>query len=168
MALLVAATTLDELLLTGIKEIYWTEKHLTKALPKMVVAAGSAQLQAQFTEHLAITEAQVTRLEGLFETLGEKIVAQKCDAMEGLAMDGEHVIENTVAGTEARDTGLIMAGLKVENFEITCYTGLIQLATKLGQTDVAALLQQSLAEEQQAGQMLTELSEQPSGEKAEL
>lgn len=153
-----AAATLNDLFLSGIKEIYWAENHLVKALPKMVAAAGSTQLQATFSEHLKVTQTQVSRLETVFENLGEKIVAQKCDAMEGLAMDGEHVIENTVAGTEARDTGLIMAGLKVENFEITCYTGLIQLATTLGQTDVAAQLQQSLQEEQTADSLLTALS----------
>lgn len=159
MASTVAASTLDELFITGLKEMYWTENHLVKNLPKMVAAAGSSTLQTTFDKHLKVTQTQASRLESIFETLGEKVAAQKCDAMEGLAMDGEHVIENTVAGTEARDTGLIMAGLKVENFEITCYTGLIQLATTLGQSDIAAQLQQSLAEEQQADVLLTELSQ---------
>ncbi len=159
MASTVAAATLDDLFLSGLKEIYWAENHLVKNLPKMAAAAGSSKLQATFTEHQAVTKKQADRLESIFESMGEKIVAQKCDAMEGLGMDGEHVIENTIAGTEARDTGLIMAGLKVENFEITCYTGLIQLATKLGQSDAASQLQQSLQEEQKADELLTALSQ---------
>lgn len=94
----------------------------------------------------------------MFELLGEDIIAKKCDAIEGLTMSGEHVIENTVTGTSTRDTGIIMSGLKVENFEITTYTGLIQVANTLGKADVAALLQQNLDEEIEAADILNTLA----------
>jgi ferritin-like metal-binding protein YciE len=149
---------LDELFLSSLKDIYWAEKHLVKSLPVMIDAAGGSQLQAALTEHLAVTKNQVERLEQVFSSLGEKIVAQKCDAMEGLTISGENIIENTVAGSEARDTGLVMSGLKVENFEITSYKGLIQVATKLGHTDVAALFQASLEEEVEAENILNAIS----------
>ncbi len=110
-----------------------------------------------------VTKEHASRLEQAFELLGLKIQAKKSDALEGLVMSGEHIIENTIAGTEARNTGLIMSALKVENFEITCYNGLIQLAGQLGQTDVAELLQQNLSDEMEAEQLLTGLSQQKAG-----
>ena len=149
---------LDELFLSSLKDIYWAEKHLVKSLPIMIDAAGGSQLQAALTEHLAVTKNQVERLEQVFSSLGEKIVAQKCDAMEGLTISGENIIENTVAGSEARDTGIVMSGLKVENFEITSYKGLVQVASKLGYTDVASLFQTSLEEEVEAENILNSIS----------
>ena len=139
--------------------MYWCEKHLVNALPKMINAAGNAELKAVLSEHLEVTRQQSGRLEELFDLLGIKIGAKKCDACDGLVMDGEHVIENTLPGSEARDTGIIMAGLKVENFEITCYNGLIQLANVLGKTEAADILNQNLAGEVEATDMLTSLSQ---------
>ncbi len=155
----VTTSGLLELFTDGIKNMYWAENHLVVALPKMVNAAGSADLQSAFADHLEVTKTHAARLEKVFELLGEKIQAKKCDALEGLAMDGEHIIENTDTGSEARDTGLIMAGLKTENFEITSYNGLIQLAGKLGKEDIAEILRQNLADEIEADQLLTSLSE---------
>lgn len=154
-----ADNSLNELFVSELRDIYWAEAHLTKALPKMIEAAGNNKLRKALTDHLAETTNQVARLEQAFELLGEKIVAKKCDAMEGLTMSGEHVIENTVAATATRDLGLIMSGLKVENFEITTYTGMIQVATSLGLAEVADLLQQNLDEELSANEKLTELSQ---------
>lgn len=149
---------LDELFLSSLKDIYWAEKHLVKSLPIMIDAAGGSQLQEALTEHLAVTKNQVDRLEQVFSSLGEKLVAQKCDAMEGLTISGENIIENTLAGSEARDTGIVMSGLKVENFEITSYKGLIQVATKLGYTDAATLFQSSLEEEVEAQNILNTIA----------
>jgi ferritin-like metal-binding protein YciE len=149
---------LDELFLSSLKDIYWAEKHLVKSLPIMIDAAGGSQLQEALTEHLAVTKNQVDRLEQVFSSLGEKVVAQKCDAMEGLTISGENIIENTLAGSEARDTGIVMSGLKVENFEITSYKGLIQVATKLGYTDAATLFQSSLEEEVEAENILNTIA----------
>ncbi len=139
--------------------MYWAENHLVKSLPKMADAANAAELKSAIAEHREITKSHVSRLENVFELLGVKIQAKKCDACEGLVMSGEHIIENTDPGTEARDTGIIMASLKVENYEITSYNGLIQLATTLGQTDVAEILRQNLAEEMVADEMLTAMSQ---------
>lgn len=149
---------LQELFVDGIKDMYWAENHLVKSLPKMIAAAGNSSLQNGLTVHLKQTAEHAARLENVLELLGEQIVAKKCDACEGLVMSGEHVIENTDTGSEARDTGIIMSALKVENFEITAYNGLIQLATKLGLQDAADLLNQNLADEVETEAQLTALS----------
>jgi ferritin-like metal-binding protein YciE len=148
-----------ELFKDEIKDIYWAEKHLTKALPKMRKAASSAELAGAFEEHLAITKTQVARLEEVFELLGEKPRAKKCDAMEGLVKEGEGIIEDTDAGTATRDVGLILAAQKVEHYEIATYGGLTQLAKTLGLDDVAALLEQTLNEEKEADDTLTDIAE---------
>lgn len=155
-----------ELFTDGIKDMYWAENHLVKSIPKMISAAGDSELQTALEEHLEITKKQAGRLEEIFDLLGTKIQAKKCDACEGLVMSGEHIIENTVAGTMARDTGLIMSGLKIENFEITSYEGLIRLASQLGNTEAAELLQENLNEEMEAAQELKALSQQPAAEDA--
>ncbi len=152
-------TGLDDLLLDSVKDIYWAENHLVKNLPKMIKAAGSADLQNAFTDHLEITKTHVARLEEVFELLGEKRQAKKCDAMEGLSIEGEGVIESTIAGTPARDAGLIMAAQKVEHYEIASYGGLAALATKLGNTQAADIFNTTLAEEQDADALLTSIAE---------
>ena len=152
-----SSTGLPELLADGIKGMYWAENQLIISLPKMAKAAGNPSLKNAFADHLKVTKTHAQKLEQVFDLLGEKVQAKKCDAVEGLAMDGEHIIENTVPGTEARDTGLIMAGLKTENFEITSYKGLIQLAAQLGKTGVADILGEILADEMKADEILASL-----------
>ena len=154
-----ANTSVMELFVAELKDTLWAENHLVKALPKMVAAAGSKDLKRGLADHLEITKTHAARLEEILELLGEKIVAKKCDAMEGLTMSGEHVIENTIMNSPTRDLGIIMSGLKVENFEITTYKGLIQVANSLGKTDVVALLQQTLDEEIESSNMLTKMSQ---------
>ncbi len=150
---------LMELFVDSIKDIYWAEKHLTKALPKMQKAATSEALANAIGEHIAVTENHVTRLESIFELLGEKAQAKKCDAMEGLSKEGEGIIEDTDEGTATRDVGIILASQKVEHYEIATYGGLAQLATTLGLSEVADLLSQTLAEEKEADQTLTSIAE---------
>lgn len=150
---------LMELFVDSIKDIYWAEKHLTKALPKMQKAATSAALATAIAEHIAVTENHVVRLESIFQLLGEKAQAKKCDAMEGLSKEGEGIIEDTDEGTATRDVGIILASQKVEHYEIATYGGLAQLATTLGLTEVADLLSQTLAEEKEADQTLTSIAE---------
>ncbi|MGN6476149.1 MAG: DUF892 family protein, partial [Flavipsychrobacter sp.] len=104
-----------------LKDIYWAEKHLVKTLPKMKKAATSAELQAAFEEHLNVTKEHVARLEQVFEMLGKKAQAKKCDAMAGITEEGEGIIEETEAGTATRDVGLILAAQKVEHYEIATY-----------------------------------------------
>lgn len=148
-------SSLEELFVADIKDTYWAENHLVKSLPRMIAAVGSAELKAALKEHLELTKTHSSRLEEVLEMLGEDIVAKKCDAMEGLTMSGEHAIENTMGGSETRDAAIIMSGLKVENFEITTYTGLIKTANRLGKREIAQLLQQTMEEEAQAADILT-------------
>src|SRR5690606_18129834 len=97
------------LFLDSVRDLYWAENHLVKALPKMIASASSTALKKAITKHLAETKTQVSRVERIFELLGEKAIAKKCDAVEGLTKDGEGMIETTPEGTLARDTGIILA-----------------------------------------------------------
>jgi ferritin-like metal-binding protein YciE len=150
---------LGELFLDQIKDIYWAEKQLVKTLPKMQKAATSPQLKEAFGNHLEQTRGQVSRLEKVFEKLGKKAQAKKCDAMEGLTKEGDSIIEETDRGTATRDVGLIMAAQKVEHYEIASYGSLAQLAKTLGMDEVSELLGQTLAEEKETDQVLTDIAE---------
>lgn len=142
-----------------LKDIYWAEKHLVKTLPKMRKAATSEKLQQAFQDHLATTQTHVERLEQVFELMGKKPQAKKCDAMAGITEEGAGIIEETEKGTATRDVGLILAGQKVEHYEIATYGGLAQLARTLGKDDVAEILETTLAEEKEADSLLTEIAE---------
>lgn len=148
-----------EFFVDELKDIYWAEKHLTKALPKMKKAATSAELQTAFSDHLEATNEHVARLEQVFELLGEKAQAKKCDAMAGIVEEGEGIISDTEEGTATRDVGLVLAGQKVEHYEISTYGGLAQLARTLGKDDVAEILETTLAEEKEADSLLTQIAE---------
>lgn len=150
---------LEKYFLEELKDIYWAEKHLTKALPKMQKAATSDELANAFADHLAITEDQVGRLEDVFEMLGETPRAKKCDAMEGLVSEAQTIIEETEDGSATRDVALIMAAQKVEHYEIATYGGLTQLAKTLGRDDIAGLLGQTLQEEKETDELLTSIAE---------
>jgi len=141
-----------------LKDIYWAEKHLVKALPKMAKAATSDELAEAFNEHLEITKAQIERLEEVFGLIDKKPQAKKCEGMEGLVKEGESVIEDTEAGTSTRDAGLIISAQKVEHYEIAAYGGLVQLAKTLGLTDAAEILETTLSEEKEADELLTEIA----------
>ena len=151
--------SLEKFFLDGLKDIYWAEKALTKALPKMQKAATTQELKSAFVNHLAQTKEQIVRLESVFEILGKKAQAKKCDAMEGLVKESEGIIEETEAGTITRDVALIMAAQKVEHYEIATYGGLAQLAKTLGREDVKQLLGQTLQEEKDTDMLLTEIAE---------
>lgn len=146
---------MQEFLEAELKDLYWAEKHLTKALPKMKKAATSAELANAFGEHLEQTKVHITRLEEVFGLLGKKPQAKKCDAMEGIVKEGESIIEDTDPGTATRDVGLIIAAQKAEHYEIATYGGLRQLAETLGLTDVEAILATTLQEEKDTDVNLT-------------
>jgi ferritin-like metal-binding protein YciE len=150
---------LEEFFVEELKDIYWAEKHLTKALPKMQKAATSEELANAFEDHLAATEEHVNRLEQVFEMMGETARGKKCEAMEGLVKEGESVIEDTEKGSATRDVALIMAGQKVEHYEIATYGGLTQLAKTIGRDDIAEILGQTLAEEKETDELLTSIAE---------
>lgn len=153
------SSMLEELFVDELKDIYWAEKHLLKALPKMAKAATSEELRQSFTDHLEATKGHVSRLEKAFGLLGEKVQAKKCEAMAGLTKEGEGIIEDTEKGTLTRDVGLIMAAQKVEHYEIATYGSLAQLAKTLGKKDLADLMVQTLEEEKEADELLTSLAE---------
>lgn len=153
------SSLLEELFLDELKDIYWAEKHLLKALPKMAKASTSDQLSKAFTDHLEATKGHVSRLEEAFELLGKKAQAKKCEAMAGLTKEGDGIIEDTEKGTITRDVGLIMAAQKVEHYEIATYGSLAQLAKTLGKNDVAALMMETLNEEKEADELLTGIAE---------
>lgn len=143
----------------GIKDIYYAEKHIIKVLPKMIKASTSPELKQAFQEHVEVTRTQVTRLEQVFELLGKKPQAKKCDAIEGITKEGESIIEETEKGSATRDVGLILSAQKVEHYEIAAYGGLAQLATTLGLDEVAQLLNDTLEEEKEADSMLSSIAE---------
>ena len=150
---------LDKFFVDQLKDIYWAEKHLTKTLPKMQKAATSEELQQAIDDHLAQTEEHVVRLEQVFEALGKKPQAKKCDGMEGLTKEGESAIEETEDGSATRDVGIIVSAQKVEHYEISAYGSLVQLAKTMGNEEVAAILEKTLEEEKEADQLLTEIAE---------
>jgi ferritin-like metal-binding protein YciE len=152
-------TQLEKFFHDSLKDIYWAEKHLTKALPKMQKAATTEELKTAIEEHTGQTQEQVARLEQVFELLGHKAQAKKCEAMEGLIKEGESIVEETEDGSMTRDVGIIMAAQKVEHYEIATYGGLVQLATTMGNDEVASLLQETLDEEKQTDEGLTAIAE---------
>jgi ferritin-like metal-binding protein YciE len=151
-------TLLQELFVDELKDIYWAEKHLTKALPKMAKAATSEELRAAFEDHLAVTEEQVVRLEEVFGMMEMPARAKKCEAMEGLVKESQSVMEEMPKGTAARDAGLIISAQKVEHYEIAAYGSLVQLAKTIGLQDIADILSVTLEEEKETDQLLTELA----------
>ncbi len=156
--LLGASDGLLKLFTESVKDIYWAEKQLVKALPKMAKSAASAELSDAILTHLEETKVQVERLEQVFSLLDKKPQAKKCDAMEGLTKEGEAVIEDTDKGTPARDFGIIMASQKVEHYEIASYTGMIKLAGILGLSEIADILSKTLAEEYESDANLSKIA----------
>ena len=153
------SSQLEKLFTDSLKDIYWAEKQLTKTLPKMKKAASTNELKSAIEEHLAQTEGHVIRLERVFEMCGKKVQAKKCDAMEGLIKEGDSIVEETRQGSMTRDAGIIMAAQKVEHYEIATYGSLVQIAKTLGMNDAADVLHQTLDEEKQADEKLTEVAE---------
>ncbi|WP_316820373.1 ferritin-like domain-containing protein [Pedobacter gandavensis] len=141
-----------------LKDIYWAEKHLSKALPKMQKASTSPELATAFEKHTADTNNHIATLEQVFELLDEKPQAKKCDAMEGLLAEATGIIEDTDTGTMIRDAGLILAAQKVEHYEIATYGTLVVFARNMGHKDVAELLQFILDNEKATDVALTEIA----------
>ncbi len=153
-----AESGLRDLFLDELKDIYWAEKALVKALPKMAEKATSSELVTAIEEHLAVTETHVDRLEQVFQSIGEKAAAKKCDAMEGLIKEAQGIMEETEEGV-VRDAGIISAAQKVEHYEIASYGTLVSFANTLGESEAAQLLEETLNEEKEADQALTEIAE---------
>jgi len=142
-----------------VKDIYWAEKYLLKALPRMAKGATSGELRSAIETHISETENHVMRLEQVFGILGKSAQSKKCDAMEGLVEEGKNILEDTEVGTMTRDAGIIAASQKIEHYEIASYGTLRTLANVLGLSDAAGLLEQTLEEEKRTDVNLTTIAE---------
>ena len=140
-----------------LKDIYWAEKALTKAIPKMIKNATSNELINALKAHLEETHEQISRVEQVFDILGKKAVGKKCEAMAGLIKEAEGIMEECEPGS-MRDAGIISGGQKVEHYEIASYGTLRQFAETLGLSDAVELLEQTLEEEKAADVKLTEVA----------
>lgn len=149
---------LMELFEQELKDIYWAEKALTKALPKMAKNASSEELVDAIETHLAETESQIEKVEQVFDILAKKPVAKKCEAMAGLVKEAEEIMKETEKGPQ-RDAGIISAAQKVEHYEIATYGTLRTFASIMGLTEAAELLEEILEEEKNADMKLTEVAE---------
>ena len=150
--------TLHDLYLNELRDLYSAETQLLEALPKMANAATSSQLREAFTAHLEETEGHVSRLEEIFEALGEEPSGETCRAMEGLIREGEDYVK-AGGDKDVRDAGLIGAAQRVEHYEIAGYGTARTLAARLGESAAADKLQATLDEEGEADQKLTEIAE---------
>ena len=151
--------SLRELYIEELKDLYSAEKQLTKALPKMAKAATSEELSAGFDEHLEQTQEHVQRLEEIFSMLDEKPTGKKCMGMEGLVKEGAETMDEDFSD-DVMDAALISAAQRVEHYEIAAYGTVCAYADLLGESEQASLLRQTLEEEKETDQKLTQLSEQ--------
>jgi ferritin-like metal-binding protein YciE len=149
---------LRKLLEDQLADMYYAEKKLTKAIPKMAKAAQDGDLRQGFTEHAQETEGHVERCEQAFEALGRPAKAKRCEAIEGLVKEAEELMKD-FKDSKALDAALIDAAQKVEHYEIATYGSLITWARLLGEDQVADLLHATLEEEKGCNEKLTELAE---------
>jgi ferritin-like metal-binding protein YciE len=153
----VESSQLMKLFEAELKDIYWAEKALTKAIPKMVKNATSPELKTALENHLAQTQEQVKRVEEVFNLLEKKATSKECEAMAGLIKEGEEIMEECEEGAMC-DAGIISAGQKIEHYEIASYGTLRQFADTLGLKEISKLLQQTLAEEKAADELLSQVA----------
>ena len=149
--------SLEELFVEELKDVYDAENQIVKALPKMVKATSTPELQRAFQEHLEKTKGHVQRLDRVFQALGEEPKAKKCDGLRGIIEEGEDVISDGSEGP-VRDAGLIAGAQRVEHYEIAAYGSLKTWARQLGKDQCASILEETLAEEKEADQTLTDIA----------
>jgi ferritin-like metal-binding protein YciE len=152
-----AEKDLNALFVDTLKDIYYAEKQILKALPKMAKAANSDQLRAAFEKHHDETEGQVERLEKIFELIEKPARGKKCDAIEGIIDEGKEIMEE-YEDTPALDAGLLAAAQAVEHYEISRYGTLKTWAQKLGLKDAVTLLDQTLSEEKKTDETLSKIA----------
>jgi len=157
--------TLDDLFHDTLKDIYYAERKILKALPKMKRAAQSEQLKAAFEKHHSETEGQIERLQQVFELMGKPARGKTCDAIEGIIAEGEEIMDE-FKDTSALDAGLISAAQAVEHYEMARYGTLKRWAEELGMKDAAKLLNETLEEEKKTDLDLTKLAETSANEAA--
>jgi ferritin-like metal-binding protein YciE len=155
--------TMQELLIDELKDLYSAEKQIVRALPKIAKAASSPELQEALLGHLEETKRQAARLEKIGEIVGKKLTGKTCVGMKGVLEEGSEVLENTDKGV-VRDAALISACQRVEHYEMAGYGSAREFAKLLGQTEVAALLDETLNEEKNADKKLSGISKQVNAE----
>lgn len=152
-----AHETFQTLYVSELKDLYSAEQQLVKALPKLVKSADTQELSEAFSNHLEETKNHVTRLEEIFESLGENPKGKKCIGMEGIVKEGAETIDEFEG--KVLDVGLIAAAQRVEHYEIAAYGSVCAYAKLLDRSDDLNLLKETLEEEKRADEKLTELSE---------
>ena len=150
--------SLRDLLLEELRDLYNAEQQLIEALPKMVDAAKATDLKSAFKHHLEQTKQHASRLEHVFTGIGEKASGETCEAMKGLIKEGELIVK-AEGDSDVRDAGLIGAAQRVEHYEIAGYGTARTLARRLGEQEIANVLQQTLTEEGEADKKLTAIAE---------
>jgi ferritin-like metal-binding protein YciE len=160
-----AEKTLDDLFLDTVKDIYYAEKQIVKALPKMAKAAQSSELKAGFEKHVEESEAHIERLEQVFEMLGKPARGKTCEAILGIIEEGKTIMDE-FKGTTAIDAGLISAAQAVEHYEIARYGTLKTWAGQLGMTEAVKLLDATLSEEIATDKKLTQVAAANANRKA--
>ncbi len=157
--------TLEDLFLHTLKDVYYAEKQILRALPRMSKAVKTDELREAFDRHRDETEAQIERLEQIFQGLGKKAQGVPCEGINGIIEEGKEVMDD-FKGSEALDAGIIAAGQAIEHYEITRYGTLRTWAEQLGMKDAVKLLDQTLKEEKKADDLLTKLAEQSANRRA--
>jgi len=165
--IIMARTTVDDLFIHELSDVYSAEKQITKALPRLARAATNPKLSEAFTSHLEETQGQIERIDQLVEQAGLKLKRMKCVAMEGLIEESKELLDEIEKG-EVLDAALIGACQKVEHYEIASYGTLIAMAKHLGMNDAANLLAETLAEEKSADEKLTAIAEQGGNQAATM
>jgi ferritin-like metal-binding protein YciE len=154
-----ADSLLEKFFTEQLKDIYYAEQQLLKAIPKMENAATTEELKEAFNDHLHQTQKHVKRLEKVFKMIGKKAEGKKCEAIEGLIKEAESIISETKENSMTRDAALIIAAQKVEHYEIATYGGLVQLALTMDLDDVSDILDTTLMEEEETDYLLTDIAE---------
>jgi ferritin-like metal-binding protein YciE len=142
-----------------LKDIYYAEQQMFKALDEMKAACTTEELEDAFDHHKKQTERHIKRLEKVFEMIGSEAQGKKCEAMDGLIRETKSIINETKTGSMTRDAALIIAAQKAEHYEIATYGGLVQLAITMGKHRAAGLLDKTLREEEDTDHLLTEIAE---------
>jgi len=158
--------TLNDLFLDTLKDIYYAEKQILKALPKMARAAQSEEGKAGFLQHRDETQGQIERLEQVFEIIGKPARGKTCEAIQGIIAEAEEIIDE-YKGTVAIDAGLISSAQAVEHYEMARYGTLVEWAKQLGLDDAAKLLQETLQQEEATDKKLTQLAQSSANAKAQ-
>ena len=161
-----AEKKLDDLFLDTLKDIYYAERKILKALPKMAKAAQSQELKAAFEKHHDETEGQIERLQKVFEIVGKRAQGKVCPAIEGIIEEGEEIMDE-FKGSPALDAGLVSAAQAVEHYEIARYGTLKRWAQELGMKDAVKLLDETLKEESKTDAALTQVADAVANQKAQ-